>query len=89
MTNARQNPQLGFAKICFAVPDLDVCLERIKSHDVKFLKQAHSIEGIDVVSSTIGAESPTKGRNKSLWDSCRPVAFVEDPDGYVVELVQY
>ena len=89
MANANHQPEFGLVKLCFTVPDLAACMDRMKDYNVNVLKHAGVNEGEQVVATALGAESPSKGRNKALWELVKGIAFVEDPDGYVIELVQY
>jgi len=89
VTNASHHPEFGLVKLCFTVPDLEACMARLKSFDVTVLKSPGTESGEELVARAVGAEDPAKGHNKALWDLVRRVGFVEDPDGYLIELVEY
>ena len=41
----------------------------------------------EVAASFLGCEPAYRGQAKVLWDACAELAFVRDPDGYLVEIV--
>ncbi|OAL40157.1 hypothetical protein AYO20_00577 [Fonsecaea nubica] len=89
ITNPNEHPGFGFIKLCFTVPDLPACMQRLVDNGVKILKQPGSTQGLEVAARATGAESPEKGRNEGLWKAVTGVGFAEDPDGYLVEILQY
>ena len=89
VANSSHHPEFGLVKLCFTVPDLPACMDRMKAHNIKVLKDPGTVNGEEMVVTAIGSESPSKGRNKALWEAVKGVGFVEDPDGYLIELVQY
>ncbi|KIY01496.1 uncharacterized protein Z520_03048 [Fonsecaea multimorphosa CBS 102226] len=89
ITNANEHPGFGLIKLCFTVPDISACMKRMEDKGVKVLKQPGSPQGLEVAARATGAEMPEKGRNQGLWKAVTGVGFVEDPDGYLIELVQY
>lgn len=64
-------------------------VEHFKSHNVKFAKEAGVSQGLQVVANFLGCETPDKGLDKPLWDAAVAVAFIEDPDGYLIEIIPY
>lgn len=89
ITNPSQHPSFGLVKLCFTVPDLPACMARMKAHGVKVLKEPGSRDGLELARRATGAEEIEKGRNKGLWDAVTAVAFIQDPDGYLIEVIQY
>ncbi|EXJ70293.1 uncharacterized protein A1O5_06361 [Cladophialophora psammophila CBS 110553] len=89
VTNSNDHAGFGFIKLCFTVPDVSACMKRFEASGVKILKQPGSPHGLEIAAQAIGAEMPEKGRNQGLWKAVTGAGFVEDPDGYLVELVQY
>ncbi|OQV04659.1 Glyoxalase-like domain-containing protein [Cladophialophora immunda] len=89
ITNANDHPGFGLIKLCFTVPDVSACMKRMEDNGVKVLKQPGSAQGLEVAARAVGAEAPEKGRNQGLWKAVTGAGFVEDPDGYLIELVQY
>ncbi|OAP57572.1 lactoylglutathione lyase [Fonsecaea erecta] len=89
ITNANDHPGFGLIKLCFTVPDISACMKRMEDNGVKILKQPGSPHGLDVAARAIGTEMPDQGKNQGLWTAVTRVGFVEDPDGYLVEIVQY
>lgn len=75
--------------MAFSVPDLSACVSRLKEHGVQILKEAGTSDGGEEVAQALGFESPNEGRNKGVWEFIQGVAFARDPDGYILELIQY
>ncbi|EHY58846.1 hypothetical protein HRR83_001895 [Exophiala dermatitidis] len=89
-TNAIRHPELGLAKLCFAVPNLEACMTRIKEYNVHIVKEPGSIEGEEEIAKALGASlSNHVICSRKLHESLQAVGFVEDPDGYLLELVQF
>ena len=89
VTKGKQHPECGVLKLAFSVPDLSACVSRLREYGVEILKEAGTFDGREVVAQALGFESPNIGRNKGIWDFIHGVAFARDPDGYVLELIQY
>jgi lactoylglutathione lyase len=64
-------------------------MQYIKSHQVKVMKEAGSTLGSEVVATFLGCETPDKGLDRSLWEAAADIPFVEDPDGYLIEIIPY
>lgn len=64
-------------------------MEHIRSHNVKILKEAGEAQGSEVVSTFLGCDMPDKGFDRFLWEAVVAVPFVEDPDGYLIEIIPY
>lgn len=62
-------------------------MDRLRSHNVNIVKEASTANTSEVAASFLGCESAYKGQDKVLWDACAKLAFVRDPDGYLVEIV--
>ncbi|KAL2414839.1 hypothetical protein ABEF94_003427 [Exophiala dermatitidis] len=88
-------PHLGFGHLGFTVPDVPKALDRLKSHGVPVLKDLgvatrESIpisdwevqRGVGV--EVMGTDTEIHGEYKKVFEK---IAFVRDPDGYIVELV--
>ncbi|UPK92043.1 hypothetical protein LCI18_002978 [Fusarium solani-melongenae] len=90
-TIAKSNnyPDSRIVKLAFGVPDVKTAMEYIKSHNVKVLKEAGVVQGSEVVTTFLGCETPDKGLDKSLWQAVIGVPFIEDPDGYLIEIIPY
>lgn len=71
----------------FTVPDIQATMKHLKSQNVNIVKHAGTSEASEVAASFLGCELPDKGLDKGLWDACAEVAFVQDPDGYLIEVV--
>ncbi|EXJ67520.1 uncharacterized protein A1O5_09533 [Cladophialophora psammophila CBS 110553] len=90
ITNSKTHDGFGFIKLMFTVPDIMSAMEHMKKFGVKVLKYPGTTDeaSLDVVARAIGAEPSGKGRNQGFWHFVGPIAFVEDPDGYYIELMQ-
>lgn len=88
VTSTTHNPEFGLVKLTFTVPDMAVILARIKEHQIPLLKEPGDGKGGDIAAKAIGI-IPDKERNKPLWGFIDTVAFLEDPDEYFIELIQY
>ncbi|KAJ3535076.1 hypothetical protein NM208_g7287 [Fusarium decemcellulare] len=82
-------PDSRIVKLAFGVPDMKVTMEYIKSQNVKVLKEAGVVQGSEVAATFLGCETPDKGFDRSLWEAAIAVPFVEDPDGYLIEIIPY
>ena len=71
----------------FTVPDMDATMKHLKSHNVNIVKDTGTADRSEVAASFLGCELPDKGLDKSVWNACEGVAFVEDPDGYLIEII--
>ncbi|KAF2845551.1 Glyoxalase/Bleomycin resistance protein/Dihydroxybiphenyl dioxygenase [Plenodomus tracheiphilus IPT5] len=83
------HPDSRGIKLGFSVPDMEKAMKYFKSHDIKVLKEAGTAKGSEVVASFLGSETPDKGLDKPLWEAAVAVHFVQDPDGYLVEIFPY
>ncbi|KAL3487036.1 glyoxalase family protein [Aspergillus germanicus] len=89
MTNSSYYPNFRFVKLAFAVPDMAKAMEYIKSHNVRVLKEAGSSQGLEVVPTFLGCDAPDKGKDASFWEAAVGIPFLEDPDGYLIEIIPY
>ena len=62
-------------------------MKHLKSHNVNIVKDAGTADHPEVAASFLGCELPDKGVDKVLWEGFVGVAFVRDPDGYLIEIV--
>ncbi|KAJ9606267.1 hypothetical protein H2200_009228 [Cladophialophora chaetospira] len=86
LTNAGQNAQFGLIKLSITVPNMEAAVTQLKEHKVKIIKGPGE-PGIDITARAIGISADTSV-NKGVWAAIAPVVFAEDPDGYLVELIQ-
>ena len=89
MEASNNNPDSHFVKLAFSVPDMAKAMEYLASHDIRILKKAGTADGSEVVCSFLGCETPEKGYDKELWQAVVAVPFVQDPDGYLIEIIPY
>ncbi|KAH6642093.1 glyoxalase family protein [Boeremia exigua] len=89
LKNSQDHPDSHFVKLGFTVPDLELAVKHLKSHDIKFVKEAGTADHSGVAASFLGCEAPGKGFDKSLWEAVVPIPFVQDPDGYLIEIIPY
>lgn len=68
---------------------METAVEYIKTQNVKVVKEAGVAQGSEVVATFLGCETPDKGFDRGLWEAAVAVPFVEDPDGYLIEIIQY
>ncbi|KAM5374296.1 hypothetical protein ACJZ2D_006621 [Fusarium nematophilum] len=87
--NSTDYPGSRVVKLAFSVPDMGTAVEYIKSQNVKVVKEAGVAQGSEVAATFLGCETPDKGFDKSLWEAAVAVPFVEDPDGYLIEIIPY
>jgi lactoylglutathione lyase len=89
MAESNGYPDFRYVKLAIGVPDMATAMEHIRSHNVKILKEAGVAQGSEVVSTFLGCDTPEKGFDRSLWEAVVAVPFVEDPDGYLIEIIPY
>ncbi|EAW21008.1 glyoxalase family protein [Aspergillus fischeri NRRL 181] len=89
MAESNDYPDFRFVKLAIGVPDMATAMEHIRSHNVKILKEAGVAQGSEVVSTFLGCDMPDKGFDRPLWEAVVAVPFVEDPDGYLIEIIPY
>ena len=75
------------AKLCFTVPDMKATMSHIKSQNVNIVNDAGTSKGNEVAAAFLGCELPGNGLDDGLWRACDGVAFVTDPDGWLIEIV--
>ncbi|EQB56240.1 lactoylglutathione lyase [Colletotrichum gloeosporioides Cg-14] len=88
-SNGNQPPNLGLGHLGFSVPDVPLALERLKANGVEVVKDLGSATREDVPLSSWEAErgiglGDLTSAYKNVFEQ---IAFVKDPDGYIVELV--
>lgn len=88
MTNPVSHSRLGLVKLCFLVPDLSGCLDRIKEYNVSVIKEPGATLGEELIARALGAAFDGRICDRALRESVSAVSFIEDPDGYLLELVQ-
>ena len=87
VTNTNRHPGFGLIKLCFTVPDMKVALSRLKEHQVPILKEPGASKGLDLAADGLGI-STDKSINKLVWEAIDAVMFAQDPDEYLIELIQ-
>lgn len=87
MTDSSDYPDFRFVKLAFSVPDMAKAVQYIKTHQVKVVKEVGSSLGSEVVATFLGTESPDKGLDTYLWQAAVDIPFLEDPDGYLIEII--
>ncbi|CAG9978673.1 unnamed protein product [Clonostachys byssicola] len=82
-------PNLGFGHLGFSVPDVSSALEHLASHSVEVLKPLGAASRSDVPLSQWEADRGLGvGELHPTYQAVfKQIAFVKDPDGYIVELV--
>lgn len=68
---------------------MDTAMTYIRSHNIDILKDVGTAVGSEVVASFLGCETPEKGHDKSLWEAVVNLPFVQDPDGYLIEIIPH
>ena len=65
-------------------------MERVAAHQVEVLKYPGTTDGQDSVAVILGMspEDTERGLNSSVWEGVKGIAFIRDPDGYVIEIAQ-
>ncbi|KAJ9131781.1 hypothetical protein NKR23_g11532 [Pleurostoma richardsiae] len=90
ISNGNTPPNLGFNHLGFTMPDVKAAFERLRGEGVKIVKIVGDgpVEGIPTTSwekkthcIATDALDPTFGK------ILHQIAFVEDPNGYLIELV--
>lgn len=89
MVESSYYPDFRFVKLAIGVPDMAKAMEYIRTHDIKIVKESGVAQGSEVVSTFLGCDTPDKGVDRPLWEAVVPVPFVEDPDGYLIEIIPY
>lgn len=89
MADLCDSPDFRFVKLAIGVPDMAKAMEYIRSHNVRILKEAGVAQGSEVVATFLGCDTPDKGFDRPLWEAAVAVPFVEDPDGYLIEIIPY
>ncbi|GFF26188.1 lactoylglutathione lyase [Aspergillus udagawae] len=89
MADSSDYPDFRFVKLAIGVPDMAKAMDYIRSHNVKILKEAGVAQGSEVVATFLGCDTPDKGFDRPLWEAALAVPFVEDPDGYLIEIIPY
>ncbi|KAL6232123.1 hypothetical protein BDW75DRAFT_233060 [Aspergillus navahoensis] len=89
MADSSDYPDFRFVKLAIGVPDMAKAMEYIRSHNVRILKEAGVAQGSEVVATFLGCDTPDKGFDRPLWEAAVAVPFVEDPDGYLIEIIPY
>jgi len=59
----------------------------IKSQNVNTVTDAGTPEGNGVAAAFLGCELPGSGLDLALWRACDGLAFVTDPDGWLIEII--
>ncbi|KIX08713.1 lactoylglutathione lyase [Rhinocladiella mackenziei CBS 650.93] len=82
-------PHLGFNHLGFTVPSVPETVERLRSAGVKVVKDYGQgpVEGIPTTTWEREKGIATDSLGDGFLNVVRQVAFVEDPNGYLVELV--
>jgi lactoylglutathione lyase len=62
-------------------------MEHVTSLNARVVKKAGAADSEAVVSSFLGKSG--EGKDKEFWKAVEGVAFVEDPDGYLIEVIPY
>jgi lactoylglutathione lyase len=80
----RNTASNGFSHIGITVPHYEEALKRLKDAGVKFLKD----KGEDITTSVYGLPADTpQPLDEGFVNVIRDIAFVEDPDGYCIEVM--
>lgn len=79
-------PSSVWSNPSFTVPDLKAALAHLREHNVKILKEPGE-SGADITARGIGLSTDTS-INKPVWEVVEPLVSAEDPDGYLLELIQ-
>jgi catechol 2,3-dioxygenase-like lactoylglutathione lyase family enzyme len=74
----------GFSHIGITVPDYEGALKRLKDSGVKFIKD----RGEDITVDMYGLPGNTPlPLDEEFANAIREITFVEDPDGYCIEIM--
>ncbi|RKK66509.1 hypothetical protein BFJ69_g15341 [Fusarium oxysporum] len=76
-----------FVKLAFGVPDVPTATQYMKSKNVKVLKEAGIAEGPEAVSTFVGCKQSDLKLDDQLWNGLTAVSFIQDPDGYLIEII--
>jgi len=71
----------------FTVPNIEASMKHLKSQGVKVIKDYDEDDTEGVCCRFLGCEHPSKGVDQGLWAAAKGVAFVQDPDGYLIEII--
>jgi hypothetical protein len=63
-------------------------LDRIKEYNISVVKEPGAMLGEESVARALGAAFDGCICNHALRESISAVSFIEDPDGYLLELLQ-
>lgn len=85
--NVSTQVKQSFVKLCFTVPDIAATVKHLKSQGAKFLLELEDRDTEGVCCKFLGCDHPDNGKDRMLWDAAEGVAFVEDPNGYLIEIV--
>ncbi|PNP56950.1 hypothetical protein FNYG_15292 [Fusarium nygamai] len=77
-----------FIKMAFSVPDLPTTVKQLKCQNVKVVNDVGVDEFTEAVASFMDCKLTDLNSDKELRDALKPVCFVEDPNGYLIEIVQ-
>lgn len=80
-------PDPRFVKLCFSVPDISEAVGRMERHNVKFVQKDNELVGSRDIAKFLAAEDPDRGFDAQFWEMSKTVPFVEDPDGYLIEIL--
>ncbi|KAF2682017.1 glyoxalase family protein [Lentithecium fluviatile CBS 122367] len=87
--NAHYHSNSGFIKLAFHVSNLPEFMKRVREKDVKVVKEAGASDAPQAVASFLHCEPADLRSDTALWEALKEVCFVEDPDGYLIEIVPY
>ncbi|KAH7079931.1 glyoxalase family protein [Paraphoma chrysanthemicola] len=88
-TTAAADRDTSFVKLAFGVPDMAKTMEYLNANDIKIVKHSGTAHGSEVAARFLGCALPDSGLDRGLWDAMVNVPFVEDPDGYLIEIIPY
>jgi lactoylglutathione lyase len=74
----------GFSHIGITVPNYDEALKRLRDEGVKFIKD----RGEEITEAMYGLPELGQPLDKGFVQVIRDIAFVEDPDGYCIEVMK-
>lgn len=63
-------------------------MEHVTNLNAKVVKKLGAADSEGVVASFSGAQRE-EGKDEEFWKAVEGVAFVEDPDGYLIEVIPY
>lgn len=81
----------SLVKLAISLPgaQMQKAMQNFESQNVKILKKAGEAANSEVVARFLGCEVPEKGFDKGFWEAVVAVPFLEDPDGYMIEMIPY